>query len=76
MLRVAGRGKGIAVDLNPWCSEIYGLDEVDIRLFWLSADEVPLVEIVTNGPACVPAVLYRFSERTGAYEKAAENCGG
>ena len=76
ILRVAGRGKGAAVELNPWCSEVYGIDEVDIRLFWLSADEVPLVEIVTNGPACVPAVLYRFNDRTGSYEKAAENCGG
>lgn len=75
-LRVAGKGKGIAVDVNPWCNEVYGIDEVDIRLFWLSANEAPLVEIVTNGPACVPAVLYRLNDRTGSYEKAAENCGG
>lgn len=76
MLRVSGRPKGLAVDLNPRCSEVYGFDEVDIRLFWLSADEVPLVEIVTNGLACVPATLYRFNDRTGTYEKAAEKCGG
>ncbi len=76
MLRVAGRPKGLAVDLNPRCSESYGLDEVDIRLLWLSVDEAPLVEIVTNGPACVPGVLYRFNDRAGSYEKAAEKCGG
>jgi len=75
-LRISGYGSGTQVDLNPYCSEGYTMAEVDIRLYWLPLMRWPLIEVITNGAACVPAALYQFTETTKAYKKVAEWCGG
>lgn len=67
---------GLLIDLNPYCNESYGPDEVNIALYWTSIKEKPIVEIGTNGPACVPVMLYVYNKNNRKYELAAEQCGG
>jgi len=76
ILRASTNNPGLSIDLNPYCSEAYGVDEVDLSLYWISLKEKPIIEIVTNGPACVPATLYVYNKTKKSYERAAEKCGG
>lgn len=64
------------VEVNPYCSESYGPDEIDILLYWAAGHERPFVEFVTNGPACIPGYLYGFEKKTRRYRLLAEQCGG
>ena len=75
-LKVSKNETGLLIDLNPYCGESYGPDEVDIALYWISIKEKPIIEIGTNGPACVPNMLYVYNKDKGKYELAAEQCGG
>jgi hypothetical protein len=75
-LKVSKGDTGLLIDLNPYCDESYGPDEVDIALYWISIKQKPIVEIGTNGPACVPVMLYIYNKEKGKYELAAEQCGG
>lgn len=75
-LKSSKTDKGLLVDLNPYCSESYGPNEVDITLYWISINEKPLISISTNGPACIPAMLYTYNPNIAQYELAAEKCGG
>lgn len=75
-LKASLKDEGLSINLNPHCSESYGQDEVSISLYWISLKNKPLVEIVTNGPACVPAMLYIYNETSHKYELAAKKCGG
>ena len=76
ILKSSENNSGLMIDLNPYCSETYGPDEVNITLYWISLKDKPIIEIDTNGPACVPAMLYIFNETKKSYELAAEKCGG
>lgn len=76
ILRSSLEDGGLPINLNPNCSEIYGPDEVNITLYWMTIDKKPLVEIETNGPACVPAMLYQYNEKANTYKLVAEKCGG
>ena len=74
LLGVAPRGGWTPVRLNPFCDETYTTTEADVILYWLEGDEWPHVEVVTNGPACVPAELYRWDSRTRRYAMARKAC--
>jgi hypothetical protein len=76
ILRAGGDMKGVAADLNPHCSDGYAISEVNIAVFWISPEKYPLIEIVTNGPACVPAYLYSYDRAKGRYVLAKEDCSG
>lgn len=62
--------------LNPSCSESYGPDEVEIQLFWLNVFDPPLIEIVSNGPACIPVHLFAYDKFSESYKLAAKMCDG
>lgn len=55
------------VDLNPYCKDSYGEDEIGIILYWVGGANRPLIEIVTNGPACVPHQLYGWDRKANKY---------
>ena len=76
ILKASANEPGLKIDLNPYCSESYGANEVDFSLYWVSLKEKPIVELVTNGPACVPASLYVYDKTKKSYMPAAEKCGG
>ena len=66
----------IKIDLNLNCGEAaYGTDEVHFSLYWLKGEKYPFLEMITNGPACVPAYLFRYSESRGQFELVGHQCG-
>ena len=69
-------GRPVIIDLNPWCNEVYGPNEVDFAVYRVVGLRDPWVEMVTNGPACVPAFLYGYSAGATGFEKIGESCGG
>jgi hypothetical protein len=74
VLGVGPRGGWTPVRLNPFCNETYTTTEADVILYWLDGEEWPHVEIVTNGPACIPAELYRWDPRARRYVMVRKAC--
>lgn len=60
--------------LNPFCSETYLSGEVDFVLYGTKRSRVPLLEVTTNGPACIPSSLFVFDVQQGKFKLAAERC--
>lgn len=65
LLLAAGSDAGAELQANPhcwWWVEMggAGLEDLDFHLYWLRGESYPLVELVTDGPACIPVYLYRF----------------
>ncbi len=56
--------------------DAYGPDEVDFYLYWLPDRRWPLVELITNAPACVPATLYLYDAQIARYRVLRRECGG
>lgn len=73
---IKGDRNKLKIDLNPYCDESYDISEVDIAFYWMAHLKYPLVEITTNGPACIPSTLYEYSVNNRIYKKAAFKCGG
>jgi hypothetical protein len=63
-----------AIELTPYCSETYGPAEVDFALFWVGGEWWPHVEVTWNGPACIPAALYRYDRAARRYILARQAC--
>jgi len=62
------------IDLNPYCAESYGEDEIKLALYWMRAAGKPYLEVVTNGQDCVPRKLYGWDKKAGKYILKAETC--
>ena len=64
------------IDLSPYCLEFYGFNrkDIDIQLYWVGYFQKPLIEIITNGPACVPHDLYGWDVKMKRYRKIAQKC--
>jgi hypothetical protein len=56
--------------------QAYGPDEVDFYLYWLPDEAWPLVELITNHPACVPSTLYAYDHEAARYRVVRTACGG
>jgi hypothetical protein len=75
-LWVVGKNAWTPIELDPYGSDCYSTKEVTIVLFWLQKEKFPLIELTTNGPACVPTFLFWFSEKDNCYELIEHQCGG
>ena len=75
-IRLLPGGAWTSIDCQPFSNDVYGPDEVSFRLFWIAGQTVPLLEIMTNGPACVPAYLYAFDSRLHQFVLKGKACGG
>jgi hypothetical protein len=64
----------IQLPLNPHCDETVSMDEVDFALYWLPGEPYPHLELVTNGPACVPSWLFRYASQRQRFELARTAC--
>ncbi len=62
------------VDLNPYCAESYGEDEISFVLYWVDSGGKPFIDIVTNGPACASHKLYGWDRKGGKYVLKADKC--
>lgn len=60
--------KSIKIKLNPYCSQSYCIDEIDVVLFKTDYIIYPVVVIVSNDPAYVPADIYFYSEKDNSYK--------
>lgn len=74
-LSIVKYGKSSEINLNPYCSETYDKNEVDIVLYFQLKTKYPLIEITTNAPACVPSTLYKFDTNKKMYVPVARQCG-
>lgn len=75
-LKVLPFDEWIPIDVYPFTSDCYGTNEVDFRMFWLTKESLPLLEITTNGPACVPMDLFKFDFKEKIYKRVKHLCGG
>ncbi len=64
----------IPTELNPYCTVVYGEDEIDIVLYWCSDSIKPIIEIVTDHPACIPHYLFVWDHTKNAYRAVGEKC--
>ena len=74
-LKVLPFDNWISLDVYPFTSDCYRPNEVTFRLFWLPNELYPYIEIVTNGPACVPMDLFRFDSVEMIYKHVRHLCG-
>jgi hypothetical protein len=62
--------------INPLCEESYHPGEVDITLYYRNDSPHPVIEVVTNAPACVPNYVYGFDVKDKVYKLADFFCSG
>ncbi len=75
LIRSYPGGQWSQIDLRPYTSDCYGPDEVDFTLFWLPQEDYPYIEVVTNGPACVPVDLLKFDPQLQTFQVVRHLCG-
>ena len=73
-LRVSTYSTWVPIDLYPFTSDCYGTEDVDCRLFWIPDEKMPYIEVITNGPACIPMDLYRFDPKEKIYTHVRHLC--
>ncbi len=64
------------LQINPLCEESYDPSEVDIILYYRNDSPHPVIEVVTNSPACVPKDVYGFDLKDKVYKLADFFCTG
>lgn len=64
------------IELNPYCTMMYGEDQIRIILYQSVASFRPLIEIVTSGLTCEPHYLYEWDRRSRGYELRSRKCTG
>ena len=74
LLAIVPGGQWVTVDLNVSCDDSTGPADVDFYLYSLPGEVWPHVEIVTSGPACAPASLYRYDAAQWRYTRVRTAC--
>ena len=73
-LIVGDERRWVPIDFNPYCSLTYGDEDLSINFFYFANTRRPLIEITTNGPACVPHYLYGWDESVMTYKQLGYKC--
>jgi hypothetical protein len=63
-------------DLNPYCTMNYDEGQIQIDLYWMRFSTRPFIDIVTNGPGCVPHQLYGWDRASRRYILLSLKCTG
>lgn len=66
----------LEIEMNPYCTMLYGEDQLVIDLYWADSSKRPFVDVVTNALTCVPHHLYGWNSKSRSYVLKSVKCTG